>query len=118
MLMLICNVLINSTRMSRTRNALEKSCRTQKWTGHSQSLTQAAWHDHGSGLKMAMDTECTSIWTLSTNCTLVISQIFSLRDIKIADGLECYSLSFMLHESTCLLVFRTQLLQSFLGLSS
>ena len=60
----------------------EKSCRTQKWTGHSQSLTQAAWHDQGIGLKMEMDTECTSSWVLSTNCTLVISQIFFLKGYK------------------------------------
>ena len=77
----VCNILIRSTGMFKARTAWERCCAgDRKGPAFSQSLTQATWHDHGVGLKMEVDAE---YWRLSTNCTLVISQIcFFLKGYK------------------------------------
>lgn len=64
---------VSSTGMFKARTAWERGyAGDRNGQAISQSLTQAAWHDHGVGLKMEVGAEC---WRLSTNCTLAISQI-------------------------------------------
>lgn len=39
---------------------------------------KAVWDDCGLGLKMEIDSECTSSWRLSTDCTLTRAEIIFL----------------------------------------